>query len=299
MAILNDLIVSGPSTLLSDVNLKSNLTVNGTITGSLSGNASTASSAYTLCSDETMKLYAQASNEVNFGGTNNSNTIYFGYKAVDSKPIPAKFVFGGASGTSELVAAKFTGALNGNAYTASHTSAGGYCTAAGYSGGYYKININSATAWMLNFTIKVYQGYRADDIQISGYNYGVNHWYSPSARLIASSHTDAQTVHFGYDSNYNLWVAIPASSYTGIEISEVCNGYERVDSWTDLFTITFQSSLTGTIQTTQTIYRPWYRDEKPSYTYSEVGAAPAYTYQTSDPGAGSSLTTGKLLIVYS
>ena len=26
--------------------------------------------------------------------------------------------------------------------------------------------------------------------------------------------------------------------------------------------------------------------------------APAYTYQTSDPGAGSALTTGKLLIIY-
>lgn len=34
-------------------------------------------------------------------------------------------------------------------------------------------------------------------------------------------------------------------------------------------------------------------------TASSIGAAPAYTYQTSDPGAGSSLTTGKLLIVYS
>lgn len=34
-------------------------------------------------------------------------------------------------------------------------------------------------------------------------------------------------------------------------------------------------------------------------TASSIGAAPAYTYQTTDPGAGSSLTTGKLLIVYS
>lgn len=34
-------------------------------------------------------------------------------------------------------------------------------------------------------------------------------------------------------------------------------------------------------------------------TASSIGAAPAYTYQSTDPGAGSSLTTGKLLIVYS
>lgn len=34
-------------------------------------------------------------------------------------------------------------------------------------------------------------------------------------------------------------------------------------------------------------------------TASSIGAAPAYTYQTTDPGAGSSLAAGKLLIVYS
>ena len=64
-----------------------------------------------------MKVYGQYNNEVNFGGTNNSSTIYFGYRAVDSKPIPSKFIFGGNSGTAELVAAKFTGTLNGNAAT--------------------------------------------------------------------------------------------------------------------------------------------------------------------------------------
>ena len=64
-----------------------------------------------------MKVYAHHSNEVNFGGTNNSNAIYFGYRAIDSKPIPSRFIFGG-EGTAELIAAKFTGTLNGNATTA-------------------------------------------------------------------------------------------------------------------------------------------------------------------------------------
>ena len=89
-----------------------------TFSGSLSGNAATSTISRSLGSDNTMKVYGENNNEVNFGGTNNSNIIYFGYRAKDSKPIPSKFVFGKDNGTSELVASKFTGALNGNASTA-------------------------------------------------------------------------------------------------------------------------------------------------------------------------------------
>ena len=89
--------------------------------GSLSGNAATATISRSLGSDDTMKIYAESSNEVNFGGTSNLSAIYFGYRAKDSKPIPSKFIFGG-DGTSELVAAKFTGTLNGNAATATYTT---------------------------------------------------------------------------------------------------------------------------------------------------------------------------------
>ena len=70
-------------------------------------------------SDGTMKIYAERNNELNFGGNNvGNNTIFFGFRAKDSKAIPAKFVMGGTSGTAEVVATKFTGALNGNATTA-------------------------------------------------------------------------------------------------------------------------------------------------------------------------------------
>ncbi len=70
-------------------------------------------------SDGTMKIYAEKNNELNFGGNNvGNNTIFFGFRAKDSKAIPAKFVMGGTSGTAEVVATKFTGALNGNATTA-------------------------------------------------------------------------------------------------------------------------------------------------------------------------------------
>lgn len=72
--------------------------------------------------DGTMTIYPMANNEVNFGGSNNSATIYFGYRAKDSKPIPTSFVFGGSTGTATLTAAKFKGALEGNASTASNAS---------------------------------------------------------------------------------------------------------------------------------------------------------------------------------
>lgn len=72
--------------------------------------------------DGTMTVYSERNNEVNFGGSNNSNTIYFGYRAKDSRPIPTSFVFGGSTGTATLTAAKFKGALEGNASTASNAS---------------------------------------------------------------------------------------------------------------------------------------------------------------------------------
>ena len=72
--------------------------------------------------DGTMAVYSMQNNEVNFGGSNNSATIYFGYRAKDSKPIPSNFVFGGSTGTATLTAAKFKGALEGNASTASNAS---------------------------------------------------------------------------------------------------------------------------------------------------------------------------------
>lgn len=72
--------------------------------------------------DGTMTVYSMRNNEVNFGGSNNSATIYFGYRAKDSKPIPSNFIFGGSTGTATLTAAKFKGALEGNASTASNAS---------------------------------------------------------------------------------------------------------------------------------------------------------------------------------
>ncbi len=63
--------------------------------------------ARTLSQDGTIKLYVHNNNELNFGGTNASTTIYFGYRAADSRAIPTSFVFGGSTGSATLTANGF------------------------------------------------------------------------------------------------------------------------------------------------------------------------------------------------
>lgn len=150
------------------------------------------------------------------------------------------------------------------------------------SGKYYKISINSYIGWMLSFTIRIYHTYRAYDLQISGYNYGSNHWYSPSAIILGSSVTTSIDVLFGYDSDYHLWVAIPADQYTGIDVVNVTNGYYQVDSLEGLFTIEMVDGEPTTVQNTKTAYRPWYRNETVSNATNATNATNAIssTYTT-------------------
>lgn len=72
----------------------------GTITAALSGNASTA----TKVGNSSIWFYPESSNELNIGGTNTSTTLYVGYRAKDSRPIPTKFIFGGSNGSASLQA---------------------------------------------------------------------------------------------------------------------------------------------------------------------------------------------------
>ena len=125
------------------------------------------------------------------------------------------------------------------------------------AGKYYKIKINSTTDWMLSFPIRIYHMYTQYEIQISGYNYGNSHWYLPTAIISSTSATaDSLDVYFGYDSAYQLWVAIKAEQYTGIAIWEVANGYRQVDDLYSLFTITMVDGIPTTLQTTVKAYRP-------------------------------------------
>ena len=51
---------------------------------------------------EGIKVYATNSNEINFGGTSSTTTIYFGYRSMDSRPTPTTYKFG-ANGTAKLL----------------------------------------------------------------------------------------------------------------------------------------------------------------------------------------------------
>lgn len=84
----------------------------GTLIGGCTGNAATATTA-SACSGNAATaskmgsaaswLYFNNSNEVNFGGTDSSNTnIYFGYRATDSRSKPADYYFGSGNGTANL-----------------------------------------------------------------------------------------------------------------------------------------------------------------------------------------------------
>ena len=129
-----------------------------------------------------------------------------------------------------------------------HATFGGYD-----SGGYLKIKINSDYQWMLSFVLRVYSSYRAVDIQISGYNYGYNNWYSQRARTISDTHPDDNVeVTFGYDDDGLLWIATPAGNYTAAGIFNVVNGFDTIpaNEWENLFTITREETLSGTVQST-------------------------------------------------
>ena len=93
-------------TIIGSSNIGSQSVNYATSSGSCSGNAATATKAGYLDTG-TMTLYANGGNEINFGGTNTSSIIYFGYRATGSKPIPTSFIFGGSGGTALLTANGF------------------------------------------------------------------------------------------------------------------------------------------------------------------------------------------------
>lgn len=154
--------------------------------------------------------------------------------------------------------------LSGFTYDAFSQFAHYRTTAANSNSAWYKVKILSKETWMLQFTIRVYQSYHATDIMVSGYNYRSNHWYSPAAKVIATTSVQKSIeVRFGYDTDDHLWVAVPAGQYTGLSVMNVNNGYSYVaPTWNTKFTITYETSLTGTAQQVVQAYRPWYTNEK-------------------------------------
>ena len=153
-----------------------------------------------------------------------------------------------------------------------------------------KININSTSAWMLCFTVTLYQGYRATKVMVSGYQYGSNHWHNPKARLLGDSDgTETISVYFGYDSTNNLWVGFDGGNYTGVRISDVVNGYKAVSNWHSLFTISNVSSL-ATLQTTITA------SSRANYAVS-AGTSASCTGNSATATSAGKLTTARKVYV--
>lgn len=132
-----------------------------------------------------------------------------------------------------------------------------YTSVSSRSSGYYKISINSTSRWMLAFNVRVYQSYKYFDILFSGYsrttlssykdsrNNNVSlYWFEPKASLVVGD--EEITVYMGQDAQNDLWVAIPAKNFTGIEISNFANGNTKVDlAAGQLFSIEYVSALSG------------------------------------------------------
>lgn len=131
----------------------------------------------------------------------------------------------------------------------------------------FKISINSYTSWMLSFVVTLYSSYRSTKVMISGYNYGVNHWYSSQAVLLGDSTGETISVHFGYDSDWHLWVGFDVGNYLGATISDITNGYAQIDDLTGLFTFTKSSAFSGTVQSTVSARNP-YVNTNTTYTFT-------------------------------
>lgn len=91
--------------------------------------------------DGSMTTITGWNNEVNFGGSNDSNIIYFSYRAQGNKPIISNFIFGSSTGTATIQAAGFKinggtnsqflkadGSIDSNIYLTSHQSLSNYYT---------------------------------------------------------------------------------------------------------------------------------------------------------------------------
>lgn len=91
--------------------------------------------------DGSMTTITGWNNEVNFGGSNDSSTIYFSYRAQGNKPIITDFIFGSSTGTATVQAAGFKinggsssqflkadGSIDNNTYLTSHQSLTNYYT---------------------------------------------------------------------------------------------------------------------------------------------------------------------------
>lgn len=107
----------------------------------IANNKSDVGHTHSYITDGSMTTVTGWDNEVNFGGSNDSNIIYFSYRAQGNKPIISNFIFGGSTGSATIQAAGFKinggsssqflkadGSIDNNNYLTSHQSLSNYYT---------------------------------------------------------------------------------------------------------------------------------------------------------------------------
>ena len=91
-----------------------------------------------------------------------------------------------------------------------------------------RLPFNTDSHEMVVFTLRVYQGYLAYDIQFSGYLYLTgNQWYMPSA--IGMTMLYPINVRMGRDIDGRAYVWIPGNNYAGAAVMNVVGGFKAAD----------------------------------------------------------------------
>lgn len=91
------------------INSSSSISLSGTVVDSYSGTLYTSSVgpiSTSVSTDRSITIVPHNNNEINFGGSNTSTTVYIGHRKIDNKPTPTSFIFGN-SGAATLTGSGF------------------------------------------------------------------------------------------------------------------------------------------------------------------------------------------------
>lgn len=259
-----------------------------TSSGSCSGNAATATKASYLDTGG-MALYANNNNEINFGGTNTSSIIFFGYRATGSKPIPTSFIFGGSGGTATLTADGFKKKDSSASYVL--TGDGGHAAISSLSVNYANssgsCSGNAATATNASSASNAdkldgvhYQNILERQCSGSGSSGTATGWFRIAETLINNgggiTFLLAIQRTFHYTNNESYLFSISVSFGGGISITQL-SGYANIRLITKIRVdwansqIAYIDLYIDTSYTTNNYY--WYT----------VGCAKSYTTWTANP----------------
>jgi hypothetical protein len=244
--------------------------------------------------DGTMKIYAEFNNEVNFGGTNNSGIIYFGYRKKDSKEIPSVFVFGSGTGTATI---KANAGWFGNKYLSTDNWIGWYTTKGdtsskryGYiqtdisdngnmrfvkeGGGYFTfnshVNPNQTNAYDLGTQALAWRTLYVTNLNLYGQTANRLVWTN-GANAIQASH------HYASSTQVSIGDTSPAGSYTFyVKGDSLFKGNIRVDK--DIYMTGAETSIYWDSDT----YR-----QRLATTDDSTANTPVFTFQQSEDSASS------------